>query len=129
LLGTILNIKLELNSFSFIGGVTLLRAAAKNHARVTVLCDTSDYPKLIASLKSSKDLTVPAEFRQQLALKAFTHTQEYDEAISGYFRDTYSDKRQVLTLRYGCNPHQKPAKVFVKHGELPFKGELIIFDK
>ncbi|KND00832.1 phosphoribosylaminoimidazolecarboxamide formyltransferase/IMP cyclohydrolase [Spizellomyces punctatus DAOM BR117] len=109
-----------------IGGVTLLRAAAKNHARVTIVSDPSDYPTLIAALQKSHAetgvATVSEEMRKTFALKAFTQTADYDAAISGFFRQQYAGNgRQQLTLRYGANPHQKPAQVFVKHGELPFK--------
>ncbi|KAI9095212.1 cytidine deaminase-like protein [Phlyctochytrium arcticum] len=109
-----------------IGGVTLLRAAAKNHARVTIICDPSDYSKLIAELKESHSssgvASVSEASRQRLALKAFTQTADYDAAISAYFRQQYAGEgRQQLALRYGANPHQKPAQVYVKHGDLPFK--------
>ena len=55
--------------------------------------------------------------RQQLALKAFHHTAAYDAAISGYLRDQF--EAQSLPLRYGMNPHQKPAQVYTTAGELP----------
>ncbi|RVE52305.1 hypothetical protein evm_003095 [Chilo suppressalis] len=64
----------------------------------------------------------PGEFRgkkQRLALKAFTHTSEYDIAISDYFRKQYSAGQSQLTLRYGMNPHQKPAQVFTTRDALP----------
>lgn len=57
--------------------------------------------------------------RQLLALKAFTHTAEYDNAISDYFRKQYSANVSQLTLRYGMNPHQKPAQVFTILEKLP----------
>ncbi|KAJ1563907.1 5-aminoimidazole-4-carboxamide ribonucleotide (AICAR) transformylase/IMP cyclohydrolase, partial [Nowakowskiella sp. JEL0078] len=56
-----------------------------------------------------------------MALKAFSHTAEYDEAISRYFRKQYSHGSQYLPLRYGANPHQAPADVSVTKGEIPFK--------
>lgn len=102
-----------------IGGVTLLRAAAKNHARVTVLCDPSDYTKVIEEIKQSGDTT--EKTRQTLALKAFTHTAQYDDAISDYFRKTYSPNESQLTLRYGMNPHQKPAQLFTTLEKLPLR--------
>ncbi|KAI9184179.1 bifunctional phosphoribosylaminoimidazolecarboxamide formyltransferase/IMP cyclohydrolase [Blastocladiella emersonii ATCC 22665] len=102
-----------------IGGVTLLRAAAKNHARVAIVCDPTDYAPLVADLRANG--TVSEAMRQKLALKAFNHTAEYDEAISNYFRQQYSAGESQLTLRYGMNPHQKPAQVFTNHGNLPFK--------
>ena len=51
------------------GGVTLLRAAAKNHARVTVVCDPDDYEKVAAEMESSNSTDTCAETKQQLALK------------------------------------------------------------
>ena len=66
-----------------IGGVTLLRAAAKNHKRVTVVCDPSDYETIISELKTAQE-TSP-ETRQTLALKAFHHTAQYDAAIAKLF--------------------------------------------
>ncbi|XP_071527907.1 bifunctional purine biosynthesis protein ATIC isoform X1 [Panulirus ornatus] len=99
-----------------IGGVTLLRAAAKNHSRVTVLCDPLDYNRVLQELKTG-DTSLST--RQELALKAFTHTAEYDHHISDYFRKTYSAGVSQLTLRYGMNPHQKPAQVFTQDSKLP----------
>ncbi|XP_059611666.1 bifunctional purine biosynthesis protein ATIC [Phlebotomus argentipes] len=102
-----------------IGGVTLLRAAAKNHARVTVLCDPDDYEAVFRELETSGDTT--AETRQRLALKAFTCTALYDDAISDYFRKQFSAGVSHLPLRYGMNPHQKPAQLFTTLKELPLK--------
>ncbi|KAJ3314942.1 bifunctional phosphoribosylaminoimidazolecarboxamide formyltransferase/IMP cyclohydrolase, partial [Gonapodya sp. JEL0774] len=54
-------------------------------------------------------------------------TADYDTAISSYFRDQYAGNGdQSLTLRYGVNPHQKPARVFVTEGKLPFKGVSLV---
>lgn len=100
-----------------IGGVTLLRAAAKNHDRVTVICDAGDYAQVLNELKELGD-TRP-ETRQKLALKAFTHTASYDQAISDYFRKQYSQGASQLNLRYGMNPHQKPAQLFTTLDKLP----------
>ncbi|GBP65302.1 Bifunctional purine biosynthesis protein ADE17 [Eumeta japonica] len=83
-----------------IGGVTLLRAAAKNHDRVTVICDPNDYDKVIKELKDNQQHQTSLEMREKLALKAFTHTSEYDLAISDYFRKQYSGGESQLTLRY-----------------------------
>jgi len=102
-----------------IGGVTLLRAAAKNHARVTVLCDPDDYEKVLREIKNSPEKDTTKETRQSLALKAFTHTSEYDLAISDYFRKQYSNGVSQLTLRYGMNPHQKPAQLYTTLSKLP----------
>ncbi|KAI8098971.1 phosphoribosylaminoimidazolecarboxamide formyltransferase/IMP cyclohydrolase [Halteromyces radiatus] len=99
-----------------IGGVTLLRAAAKNHARVSIVSDPSDYATVISELKNGQ---VSQETRNTLALKAFNHTSDYDEAISNYFRQQYSKDVAMMPLRYGANPHQKPAQIYTKEGKLP----------
>ena len=102
-----------------IGGVTLLRAAAKNHSRVTILSDPQDYPGFLEELNKGE---VTENSRKVYALKAFEHTADYDAAISEFFRKKYAgDGVQQLTLRYGANPHQKPAQAFVKSSKLPFK--------
>lgn len=102
-----------------IGGVTLLRAAAKNHERVTVICEASDYGKVLEEISKSGDTTL--ETRKLLALKAFTHTATYDNAISDYFRKQYSAGGSQLNLRYGMNPHQKPAQLFTQLEKLPLQ--------
>ncbi|KAF1961050.1 AICARFT/IMPCHase bienzyme [Byssothecium circinans] len=103
-----------------IGGVTLLRAAAKNHARVTTISDPMDYHEFLAELKEHGE--VAEKSRQKYALKAFEQTAAYDSAISGFFRKKYAgDGEQQLPLRYGANPHQKPAVVFTPDAQLPFK--------
>lgn len=66
-----------------IGGVTLLRAAAKNFARVSVICDPGDYQSVLAALRSG---AVPEALRRQLAVKAFAHTRDYDAAITAYLQ-------------------------------------------
>jgi len=104
-----------------IGGVTLLRAGAKNHKHVTVVCDPSDYDDIFEEVKASMENNTSAETRQKLALKAFTHTMEYDTAISDYMRQTYSASQSQLALRYGMNPHQKPAQLYTTLEKLPLK--------
>lgn len=104
-----------------IGGVTLLRAAAKNHKYVTVICDPADYDKVFEEMQNSPERTPSIETRQRLALKAFTHTMEYDTAISDYFRAQYSSTVSHLPLRYGTNPHQKPAALYTTLEKLPLK--------
>ncbi|XP_054900827.1 bifunctional purine biosynthesis protein PURH [Poeciliopsis prolifica] len=104
-----------------IGGVTLLRAAAKNHARVTIVCDPADYSLVGKEMENSGDKDTTLETRRTLALKAFTHTAQYDEAISDYFRGQYSRGVSQLPLRYGMNPHQAPAQIFTLRSELPLK--------
>lgn len=102
-----------------IGGVTLLRAAAKNHARVCVLSDPQDYAEFLQGLAQGE---ITERSRQLYALKAFTHTADYESTIADFFRKKYaSDGLQHVSLRYGINPHQKPASAFRKDGPLPFK--------
>ncbi|XP_070588329.1 bifunctional purine biosynthesis protein ATIC [Erythrolamprus reginae] len=102
-----------------IGGVALLRAAAKNHARVTVVCDPQDYINIAKEMKNFSDNDTSLEIRRQLALKAFTHTAQYDTAISDYFRKEYSKGVSQLPLRYGMNPHQIPAQLYTSRPQLP----------
>ncbi|KAI0761794.1 bifunctional purine biosynthesis protein ade10 [Trametes elegans] len=114
-----------------IGGVTLLRAAAKNHERVSVLSDPADYAEFLSAWKQGNG-DVGQALRSKLALKAFEMTAKYDDAISGYFREQYASSDlpkeklagpvQRTALRYGANPHQKPAQAYVTEGELPFKA-------
>ncbi|KAL8734750.1 MAG: hypothetical protein Q9181_003090 [Wetmoreana brouardii] len=102
-----------------IGGVTLLRAAAKNHARVSVLADPQDYAEFLKGIEKGE---ITERSRQLYALKAFTHTADYEATIADFFRKKYaSDGLQQIALRYGTNPHQKPAAAFRRDGPLPFK--------
>lgn len=101
-----------------IGGVTLIRAAAKNHSRVTILSDPNDYAGFLKELEGGE---VKENSRRLYALKAFEHTADYDAAISDYFRKEYASGLKYRQLRYGANPHQKPAAAFVKGGDLPFE--------
>ncbi|MBX3035906.1 MAG: hypothetical protein KF758_03250 [Anaerolineales bacterium] len=64
-----------------IGGVTLIRAAAKNHERVTLICDPADYNPVLQELKSG---IVSDETRKKLAIKGFASTTHYDNAIYNY---------------------------------------------
>ncbi|KAK3734819.1 hypothetical protein QZH41_009692 [Actinostola sp. cb2023] len=104
-----------------IGGVTLLRAAAKNHARVTVICDPEDYNKVAAEMSSCAAHDTLEDTRKSLALKAFNHTASYDLAISDYFRKQFSEGVSHIPLRYGMNPHQKPAQLCTMEPQLPVK--------
>jgi phosphoribosylaminoimidazolecarboxamide formyltransferase/IMP cyclohydrolase len=64
-----------------IGGVALLRAAAKNFARVIIVCQTADYAPTLHALQNNN---LNETHRRQLALKAFAHTRDYDTAIAAY---------------------------------------------
>lgn len=105
-----------------IGGVTLLRAAAKNHKRVTCVCDPADYERVAEEMAASAShQELSTETRGALAVKAFEHCRLYDTAISNYLRQQYCAGQSQLTLRYGMNPHQKPAQIYNLHGDLPLK--------
>ena len=68
-----------------IGGVTLIRAAAKNHERVTLVCDPGDYAEVLSALQAGE---IPFEMRKKLAVKGFTSTAQYDTLISSYLGKT-----------------------------------------
>ncbi len=90
-----------------IGGPTMLRSAAKNHASVTVICDPADYSRVIDEIKKNGD-TSP-ELRKQLAAKVFAHTARYDGLIAEFFTTGANQSLQLTNgrvLRYGENPHQ-----------------------
>ncbi|NTU65917.1 MAG: bifunctional phosphoribosylaminoimidazolecarboxamide formyltransferase/IMP cyclohydrolase, partial [Chloroflexi bacterium] len=89
-----------------IGGVTLIRAAAKNHQRVTLVCDPADYSSVLHELRAGE---VTSKTRQRLAIKGFASTAHYDAAIFSYLSGSnalYLTAFPVQTLRYGENPHQ-----------------------
>ncbi|MGR8920952.1 MAG: bifunctional phosphoribosylaminoimidazolecarboxamide formyltransferase/IMP cyclohydrolase [Gammaproteobacteria bacterium] len=102
-----------------IGGPAMLRAAAKNHAYVAVVCDPDDYPLVTDELARSGEVSAATRYR--LATKAFAHTAHYDHAISSFLAarnepaagafpdqlDIRVTRREVL--RYGENPHQRAA--------------------
>ena len=90
-----------------IGGVTLIRAAAKNHERVTLVSDPADYGSVLAELKAGG---VKPETRRRLAVKGFAQTAHYDTAIQAYLAEEAAlqiTAYPVLKLRYGENPHQQ----------------------
>jgi phosphoribosylaminoimidazolecarboxamide formyltransferase/IMP cyclohydrolase len=104
-----------------IGGPAMVRAAAKNHAFVSIVTDPADYAGLLAKMKQSGG-ALSREDRYALAAKAFSHTAEYDGMISSWLtaRDASGAAREfpdrlnlqyrlAQTLRYGENPHQSAA--------------------
>jgi phosphoribosylaminoimidazolecarboxamide formyltransferase/IMP cyclohydrolase len=118
-----------------IGGPSMLRSAAKNHERVTVVVDPDDYAPVVAELRAGG---VSATRRLELARKVFSHTAAYDGAIAAYLSsiddaaatardrsparrelpDTLSVQwRRLYELRYGENPHQRAA--FYADGRSP----------
>lgn len=109
-----------------IGGPTLLRAAAKNFAHLTVLCSPAQYEDYRQELQTNGGEASLA-FRQACSLQAFRHTAQYDQAIATYLASQQSDVTtqeataelipetfalsgcQIQSLRYGENPHQAAA--------------------
>jgi phosphoribosylaminoimidazolecarboxamide formyltransferase / IMP cyclohydrolase len=103
-----------------IGGPSMVRSAAKNHARVAVISDPADYEAVLGEIVARGE--VGDETRRRLAAKAFAHTAAYDAAISGYLSSSSEDGaaarypqyltlpfERVYGLRYGENPHQSGA--------------------
>lgn len=107
-----------------IGGPSMLRAAAKNHAYLTVVVDQADYATVLEQIKT--DGAVDEETRRKLAAKVFRHTAAYDSLIAQYLTEQITDQypekltvtfEKVQTLRYGENPQQKAA-----YYRLPFEA-------
>src|SRR5262245_50930972 len=100
-----------------IGGPAMIRAAAKNHADVTVVVDAADYAVVLAELAQHGGATTLA-LRKKLAAKAYARTAAYDAAISNWFAGELADPAPTYRafgghlaepLRYGENPHQQAA--------------------
>ncbi|KAK8089704.1 phosphoribosylaminoimidazolecarboxamide formyltransferase/IMP cyclohydrolase [Apiospora hydei] len=109
-----------------IGGVTLIRAAAKNHSRVTILSDPKDYPEFLKELKAGE---IQETSRNRYALKAFEHTADYDDHISAFFRARYAgDGAQHSTLRYGANPPPEARRRFHALGRFALQGYINLLD-
>lgn len=117
-----------------IGGVTLIRAAAKNHKYVAVVVDPSDYAELIEQLKANQ-CKLEYDYLLKLAKKAFKYTADYDDTIYEFFKGDTEEFPDLLTLhfekignlRYGENPHQKAAfykDIDAPEGTLPFAKQL-----
>ncbi|MGQ0815765.1 MAG: bifunctional phosphoribosylaminoimidazolecarboxamide formyltransferase/IMP cyclohydrolase, partial [Gemmatimonadota bacterium] len=108
-----------------IGGPTMLRAAAKNHASVLAVVDPDDYGRVIDALKNG---AAGEALRRQLARKVFDHTSRYDRAIASYFdaqqqgegftKALTIDLMLAQSLRYGENPDQ-PAAFYLEAGAPP----------
>ena len=108
-----------------IGGVALIRAAAKNHARVTLVCDPQDYESVLAACQQGE---IPLEMRQKLAVKGFRVTAHYDSAIGNYLGGAASETLTlypVQSLRYGENPHQTAALLGFNAGDGPLGGKVL----
>jgi phosphoribosylaminoimidazolecarboxamide formyltransferase/IMP cyclohydrolase len=116
-----------------IGGVTLIRAAAKNYERVTLVCDPEDYLSVLEEIKTGG---TSAETRGRLAVKGFAHTAHYDARITNYLEKQLlegGDQQQPLhlnlypisSLRYGENPHQEAVLYGYKPGACPLGGKVL----
>ena len=100
-----------------IGGPSMLRSAAKNHADVTVVCDNKDYPAVLEAIRKGGDEL--QQLRRRLALKVYQRTSAYDAALASYLNEKYNDGAlpetlniglpMVQKMRYGENPHQQAA--------------------
>ncbi|PSB03757.1 bifunctional phosphoribosylaminoimidazolecarboxamide formyltransferase/IMP cyclohydrolase [Merismopedia glauca] len=101
-----------------IGGPAMIRAAAKNYANLTVLCNPERYDDYLGEFRNNQG-DISLEFRQARAYEAFSHTAEYDRAIASYLFNIQASApltekftlsgAQIQSLRYGENPHQKAA--------------------
>lgn len=100
-----------------IGGPSMVRAAAKNYERVTIVVDPTFYEEVLQQLREQGEVSL--EKRAKLALEAFAHTASYDAAITQYLgtvwektdfpRHWFGEGEKIQDLRYGENPHQKAA--------------------
>lgn len=117
-----------------IGGATLIRAAAKNHERVTVVTEPGDYALVLSELEAHGQVSAPT--RQQLAVKAFQHTARYDMAIAGFLGKVSQEEGTAQVppwlaafssnhLRYGENPHQQARLFHLDGKDGPLGGEVL----
>ncbi|MGQ0600588.1 MAG: bifunctional phosphoribosylaminoimidazolecarboxamide formyltransferase/IMP cyclohydrolase [Anaerolineales bacterium] len=119
-----------------IGGVALIRAAAKNHERVTLLCDPIDYETVLREVRAGErrfayggeGAGVSAELRKRLAVKGFAMTARYDAAINQYLDPNSPILITAFpsqTLRYGENPHQSATLYSFTPGGGPLGGAVL----
>ncbi len=118
-----------------IGGVALIRAAAKNFQRVAVVTEPADYPALLAEIQEQGQVSLAT--RQKLAIKAFRHTATYDSAITAYLDGAFEqavdgEKTPAFLegfsftgLRYGENPHQHARLYHLEAQAGPLGGEVL----
>ena len=98
-----------------IGGPTLIRAAAKNYQDVVVVTNPRQYPEIVSALQAKTALSI--QYREKLAIEAYSHTSQYDAIIAQYLRTRWTEEllpkdltltmRKIQDMRYGENPHQK----------------------
>lgn len=102
-----------------IGGPSMLRSSAKNHAYVAILTNPEQYSSFLQEITSNNGSTSLAT-RRRLAAQAFATSAAYDAHISSYFATSLGTEapvvtrsyKPVFTLKYGCNPHQKPSVIY-----------------
>ena len=111
-----------------IGGPSMLRSTAKNHAFTAICTSPSQYAQVQAEMEANQGGTTLA-LRRQLAASAFATSAAYDSEIATYFANQLEEKAPLVvkvykpefTLKYGCNPHQNPSQILSRYGtELPF---------
>ncbi len=111
-----------------IGGPSMLRSSAKNHAYVTIITSPNQYSGLIDELNANKGCTFLSS-RKKYAAAAYATSANYDATISQYFASQLGETAPIVTrsynpqvtLKYGCNPHQKPSIIYSSIGnKLPF---------
>lgn len=113
-----------------IGGPAMVRAAAKNHASVTIVVDPEDYTLLLNEMEANGEVSEKTRF--SLAIKAYEHTAQYDGAIANYFghmvqsaeeqafpRTLNLQFQHALAMRYGENPHQSAAFYVAQENQEP----------
>lgn len=107
-----------------IGGPSMLRSAAKNYNDVTVVCDPTDYSRILSEINATGNTSLAT--RLELSAKAYTHTAQYDACIATYMRKAAGLNEKLFlefdlkqSLRYGENPHQQ-ANFYAALKPVPF---------
>uniref|UniRef100_A0A7S4JYR4 MGS-like domain-containing protein n=1 Tax=Odontella aurita TaxID=265563 RepID=A0A7S4JYR4_9STRA len=110
-----------------IGGPSMLRSTAKNHAFTTIVTSPDQYDEVQKVMEEKGGTTL--SLRRRFAAQAFSLSASYDSAIASWFTQQLGEDSPVVTraykpefpLKYGCNPHQKPAQILSRLGtDLPF---------
>jgi len=110
-----------------IGGPSMLRSTAKNHAFTTIVTSPDQYEEVMKEIQANGGTTLA--LRKRCAARAFALSASYDSAIASWFAKELGEGAPVETrvykpefpLKYGCNPHQKPAQILSRSGQpLPF---------
>jgi len=111
-----------------IGGPSMLRSTAKNHAFTSIVTSPDQYALVQAEIEEKGGTSLAT--RKRLAARAFALSASYDSAISSWFANQLGEEAPVVTrvykaefpLKYGCNPQQKPANIYSRFGfKLPFQ--------